>query len=156
MVNYGTDFSNKFEIINPGIHIDDDGENFIQLEFKLVEGIDNALQGIYNRLITHYGEFKLFQYYKFHNLTFDYFMKTNIKIAMIGMRLATIDCLESEPFVETVNNVTVTPNIKDNRAFIIQSNITLVGANEFNISYILRNDMTLDWISQTEDQIYET
>jgi len=155
MVNYGTDFSNKFQVINPGVHSDENGDKFIELEFELVTGLDNALQAIYNRLITRYGEFKVFQYYKFYNLTYDYFMSTNIKMAMVGMRLATIDCLENEPFIETVNQVVVNPHLKDNRAFIIKPNVTLFGGKTFDIAFILRNDMTIDWISETEDQLYE-
>ena len=154
MANYGTDFDRKFEVMHYEIFTDDKGRRVLDLEFKLVHDLDNALQAIYNRLMTEYGEFELFQYFHFYNLVFNYLMTTNIPIAMEGMKVATKECLDVEPFVETVNDVNVVP-VLDKRAFKIYSNITLVGGETFDIGYILRNDMSIDWISEVDNEIYE-
>lgn len=154
MAVYGTDLSNKFDVVRPDIYRDENGKYVLELDFKLVSGLANVEQAIYNRLITHYWEFKLFQYYKFYNNVFDFFMTTNIPIAMVGMRVATVECLDNEPFVENVNNVKITPN-EDNHAFTIKINLTVIGGKTFDITYVLTNDMSVDWISETEDELYE-
>jgi hypothetical protein len=154
MAHYGTDLKNTFEVVNPEIQKDENGLSFLELEFKTVSGIENLEQAIYNRLITHFGEFELFQYYKFFNPVYDYWMSTNIPLAIQGMKYGTIECLRTEPFVQEVNNVDVT-SLEENRAFQININFTAVGGEKFNVSFMLYEDMTLDIASQMEEEIYE-
>lgn len=91
---YGTDIKNTWEV---GPHGD----------FKIVTGMQNAEQAVYNRLMTKYDE--LYRFYDgYGNKDHEVIGETDKAIAENKLKIYTENCLKREPRVESIDNIAVT------------------------------------------------
>lgn len=122
---YGTDIHRDMILL-------DEGGNFLT-----VSDIENAEQMIYNRLQTEFGEFELFEYTDFFNLSFDWLMHTDVEASVKGVELNTIECLQAEPVVKNIVNVEVTPR-REGSSFelIVNINVILVNNEDLEMVFV--------------------
>jgi hypothetical protein len=78
---FGTDLDDSFEL-------DDNGQ------FKIVSGVDNAIQAIRNRLLTKFDEIAELGYFEYGNKAHDYLSETNIDLAKAHIELYNEICLD--------------------------------------------------------------
>lgn len=91
---YGTDIKNTWEVGPNG-------------DFKIVTGIENAEQAVYNRLMTKYDE--LYQFYDgYGNRDHEVIGETDKAIAENKLKIYTESCLKAEPRVEEIGEIIVT------------------------------------------------
>lgn len=100
MVDFGADFYSNFELLSPGGH------------FKIVKGIDNALQAVVNRLTTIPGDLDALGFDEYGNYAYKYLGATDIPYAKALIKEATIEALIREPVVQSINDVSVDYKIK--------------------------------------------
>lgn len=90
---YGTDVKNTWEV-GPGG------------DLKLVTGMQNAEQAVYNRLMTKHDE--LYKFYSgYGNQDHDVIGETDQAIAENKLKIYTENCLRKEPRIEKVDNISV-------------------------------------------------
>ena len=115
-VDFGCDIDSSWTATNTG-------------DLKLISGVDNAEQAIYNRLMTKLNELDYFGYINYGNQSYDAMGMTDLKTAEQVVILYTTNCLKIEPRVERVNNVSV--DFKGAYA-TVNANIKLIGVTNTN------------------------
>lgn len=92
-------------------------------DFKLISGISNAEQAVYNRLMTRFDELYLFEYVGYGNRSYEVLGETHKKIAANKLKIYTEQCLKAEPRVEEIYDVNIT---FDKNIVIIDVSVKLV------------------------------
>lgn len=114
MVDFGCDFDRSWTATPQG-------------DFKLVTGLSNAEQAVYNRLKTRLGELTALGHSTYGNDAINVPGTTNRAVAENKVIIYTKNCLLQEPRVETIEDIKV---IWQERALIIDATVTLIGEDK--------------------------
>lgn len=107
-------------------------------DFQLVSGTDNALQAVYNRLMTKLDELIQFGYTNYGNQSHEVPGSTDIETAKQEIILYTTRCLLQEPRVEGINSIHVT--FDGINSINVEADFQLIGEpNTSNLVFNLSN-----------------
>jgi hypothetical protein len=110
-VDFGCDINSSWEA-NP------------QGDFLTVFGVDNAIQAVYNRLMTKLNELNAFGYINYGNQSDEVIGSTDIEVGKQLIILYTTVCLLQEPRVQDINSIDVSYTLN---GFECNVNVQLIG-----------------------------
>jgi hypothetical protein len=107
-------------------------------DFKIVEGVDNAIQAVKNRLETRLDELISLGYVNYGNQAYEELGITDTFIAIGHTEIYTKNCLLEEPVVEDLLSMDI--YFKDNTLYG-ELVIKLVNSEEVPVSFEINDDL---------------